>query len=79
MLVTELGMVTEVSWLLEKAALPMLVTESGMVTAVIDLPWNAPVQSFGPVIAFTSTPPIVLGMSTARGQAGLAGLLAWLS
>lgn len=34
MLVTELGMVTEVSWLYVKAWEPILVTELGMVTEV---------------------------------------------
>ncbi len=52
-------MVMEVSWLEEKAELPMVVTELGMVTEVSWLEEKAPLS-----IVVTSTPPIVLGIVT---------------
>ena len=69
-LVTLLGMVTVVSWLEENAAMPILVTLLGMVTLVSWLTENALVP-----MLVTATPPILLGISTPRGQAGLAELL----
>ena len=70
MLVTESGMVIEVRLFTEKARLAILVTEFGIVTAVSCLLSNAPFP-----IVFTITPPIVLGILRARGQAGLVVLL----
>ena len=69
MLVTELGMLIEARLSYWNAPYSILVTELGIVTDVIFLLKNA----WTPIV-FTATPPIVLEIARARGQAGLAVL-----
>ena len=64
---TDAGMITDVNLLLVNAVLAMFVTELGITTETRDLFRKAPSE-----IAVTGTPPMVPGISTLRGQAGLA-------